>query len=89
MAAAALLVWSWRRAAFWIVPRPRPRRRHPVRVAVQPFETLSDSEDARSLARRIPNEVVNELGDSQIETVLAANRPARTARSASRRRGWS
>ena len=37
---------------------------------MQPFDTLSNSEDARSLARRIPNEVVNELGDSQIEIVL-------------------
>ncbi|WP_246444262.1 hypothetical protein [Sphingomonas sediminicola] len=59
--------------AFWIV-RGRVSDDHlPDRVAVQLFDTLSNSEDARSLARRIPNEVVNELGDSQIETVLAGN----------------
>ena len=44
---------------------------HPLRVAVQPFEALSNSRDVRSLARRIPNEIVDALGDSQIETVLA------------------
>ena len=43
----------------------------PSRVAVLPFETLSNSEDLRLLARRIPNEIVNEFGDGQIETVLA------------------
>ena len=52
---------------------------HPIRVAVQPFDTLSNSEDARSLARRIPNEVVNELGDSQIVTVLAGEQTAKEA----------
>ena len=41
-----------------------------ISVAVQPFDTLSNSEEERSLARRIPNEIVNEFGDSQIETVL-------------------
>ena len=41
-------------------------------VAVQAFDTLSNSEEARALARRIPNEIVNEFGDSQIETVLAS-----------------
>ena len=57
-------------AAFWMFHDRAPDH-HPLRVAVQPFEALTNSEDARSLARRIPNEVVNELGDSQIETVLA------------------
>jgi tetratricopeptide (TPR) repeat protein len=38
---------------------------------VQSFEVLSDSLEAKSLARRIPNEVVDALGDSQIQTVLA------------------
>ena len=56
--------------AFWIV-RGRISDDHlPSRVAVQLFDTLSNSEVAHSMARRIPNEVVNELGDSQIETVL-------------------
>ena len=38
---------------------------------VQPFDTLSNSEEARALARRLSNEIVNELGDSQIEIVMA------------------
>ena len=49
--------WSWRvrRSGCSTVAPPN---HHPLRVAVQPFETLSNSADARSLARRIPNEVV-------------------------------
>ena len=59
--------------AFWIV-RGRVSDDHlPSRVAVQLFDTLSNSEVAHSMARRIPNEVVNELGDSQIETVLVGD----------------
>lgn len=65
---AALLALIMAGVAFWTfsgVPAHPP-----LSVAVQPFEALSGSEDARSLARRIPNEVVDVLGDSQIETVL-------------------
>lgn len=64
-------------AAFWINRRVPDHR--PVRVVVQPFETLSNSDDARALARRIPNEVVNELGDSQIDIVLAGKGPGSSA----------
>jgi DNA-binding winged helix-turn-helix (wHTH) protein/TolB-like protein len=56
-------------AAFWVIRGHAPSP-HALRVAVQPFETLTDSAEARSLARRIPNEVVDVLGNSQIETVL-------------------
>ena len=56
-------------AAFWLL-HGRASDQHPLRVAVEPFETLSNSAEARSLARRIPNEVVDALGDSQIESVL-------------------
>jgi DNA-binding winged helix-turn-helix (wHTH) protein/TolB-like protein len=79
--AAALLVLAVVGAAFWVFQGRHPDHR-PLRVAVQPFEALSNSEDARSLARRIPNEIVDVLGDSQIETVLvgeqveAATKPA-------------
>ncbi|MFL6733290.1 MAG: winged helix-turn-helix domain-containing protein [Sphingomicrobium sp.] len=66
-ALAALILVS---AIIWIGRGGAPDVRAPIRVTVQPFDTLSNSEDARALARRIPNEVVNELGDSQIETVL-------------------
>jgi len=72
LAAAAtvlVLVLVMAGAAFWTFQARAPD--HPsVRVAVQPFEALSNSAEAGSLARRIPNEVVNELGDSQIESVL-------------------
>ena len=56
---------------LWIA-RSAPGDVHsPIRVSVQPFEALSDSADSRLLARRIPNEIVNQLGDSQVEAVLA------------------
>ena len=69
LVAAALVVMVMGAAAFWIFNGRAPGQ-HPLRAAVQPFEVLGDTEDARSLARRIPNEVVDALGDSQIETVL-------------------
>lgn len=66
-ALAALLVVG---AIIWNGRGSAPDESRPVAVTVQPFDTLGNSEDARSLARRIPNEIVNELGDSQIETFL-------------------
>jgi DNA-binding winged helix-turn-helix (wHTH) protein/TolB-like protein len=63
-------------ASAWI-RHGAPERAEPIRVTVQPFDTLSKSEDARALARRIPNEVVNELGDSQIEIALEDQTNAR------------
>jgi DNA-binding winged helix-turn-helix (wHTH) protein/TolB-like protein len=68
VAAAVLVLVA--AAAFWRFHSAVPDR-HPLSVAVQPFEALTDSADARSLARRIPNEVVDAVGDSQIEAVLA------------------
>jgi DNA-binding winged helix-turn-helix (wHTH) protein/TolB-like protein len=65
------LVWSTRSSA----PQGSSP---PVRVTVQPFDTLSNSEDARSLARRLPNEIVNELGDSQIDVVLGGGQSIRS-----------
>jgi DNA-binding winged helix-turn-helix (wHTH) protein/TolB-like protein len=71
VAAAVVAILIILAGTYWIVRGGVPDDHLPSRVAVQLFDTLSNSEDARSLARRIPNEVVNELGDSQIETVLA------------------
>jgi DNA-binding winged helix-turn-helix (wHTH) protein/TolB-like protein len=71
VAAAALAILAAVAATFWIVGGRFSDDHLANRVAVQPFDTLSNSEDARALVRRIPNEIVNELGDSQIETVLA------------------
>ena len=62
----AVIIWTGRGSA--------PDGRQPVRVTVQAFDTLSNSQGARSLAQRVSNEVVNELGDSQISTVLAGER---------------
>lgn len=70
VAAAALLALVLLVAALWMFQGRAPDHRT-LRIAVQPFETLSDSAEARALARRIPNEVVDALGDSQIEAVLA------------------
>lgn len=44
---------------------------HVQRVTVQPFEALGTSGEAKALARRIPNEVVDQLGDSQVDSILA------------------
>lgn len=68
--AAALVLFVALGAALWRFQDRAPEHQ-PLRVAVQPFEALTDSGEARSLARRIPNEIVDALGDSQIETVLA------------------
>ena len=77
VAAAALAILVLAAATFWMVRGRAADDHHPIRVAVQPFETLSNSGDVRSLARRIPNEVVNALGDSQIEAVLAGEQAAK------------
>jgi DNA-binding winged helix-turn-helix (wHTH) protein/TolB-like protein len=69
--AAVLAVLLLAVAALWMVRGPVAEDHQADRVVVQPFETLTNSDDARALARRIPNEVVNELGDSQIDIVLA------------------
>ena len=74
IAAAALLILVLAGAAYWISHGRASNDHHPIRVAVQPFDSLSNSEDARAMARRIPNEVVNELGDSQIVIELAGER---------------
>jgi DNA-binding winged helix-turn-helix (wHTH) protein/TolB-like protein/tetratricopeptide (TPR) repeat protein len=69
LAATALAILAALGGAIWIYGGSEGH--HPLRVAVQPFEALSNSRDIRSLARRIPNEIVDALGDSQIETALA------------------
>jgi len=86
-AVIALLALILAGATFWKFQNRDPDN-VPLRVAVQPFETFSKSEQARSLARRIPSEVVDALGDSQIETVLIGEQaPNEAAGSASLRPG--
>jgi DNA-binding winged helix-turn-helix (wHTH) protein/TolB-like protein len=82
MAAASVLVLVIAGAAFWTF-RDRAPDHQALRVAVQPFEALNNSDDAGSLARRIPNEVVDVLGDNQIETVLIGEQARAAARPAS------
>ncbi len=79
LAAAALAILAVLGATIWMIRGRVSNDHHPVHVTVQPFDTLSNSEDARALARRIPNEVVNEFGDSQIVTVLAGEETAKEA----------
>ena len=66
-------------AIIWIGRGSAPEAHSSIRVTVQPFDALSNSEEARSLARRIPNEVVNELGDGQIDTVLGSDEVGKEA----------
>jgi DNA-binding winged helix-turn-helix (wHTH) protein/TolB-like protein len=82
VAAAILAILVVGAATFWLVSGRASDDHHPIRVAVQPFDTLTNSDDARALARRIPNEVVNQFGDSQIVTVLARDQTAKDARPA-------
>lgn len=79
---AALFVLVMVGAALWMFHGRLPDHR-PLRVAVQPLETLSDSREASSLARRIPHEVVDALGDSQIEAVLAGEQAEKASTSSS------
>ena len=74
--AAALAILVLAAATFSIVRGRVSDDRHPVRVVVQPFDTLTNADDVRALARRISNEVVNEFGDSQIVAVLAGEQSA-------------
>jgi len=67
-------------AAIWI-GRTNLGEPPPVRVTVAPFEALTSSENARALARSIPNQIVNQLGDSQVEAVLAGDKDGAGARS--------
>jgi DNA-binding winged helix-turn-helix (wHTH) protein/TolB-like protein/tetratricopeptide (TPR) repeat protein len=78
MTAAALLAVILAGIAFWIFEGRGPDHQ-PLRIAVRPFETLTDSADVRSLARRIPNEVADALGDSQFETVLTDEQAGKEA----------
>jgi DNA-binding winged helix-turn-helix (wHTH) protein/TolB-like protein len=75
-AAAALGILVLAAATLWIVRARLSGGYHPVRVAVQPFNALIDSGEARALAQRIPNEIVNEFGDTQIVTALAGKQTA-------------
>jgi len=82
LVAAALALLFAGATAFWTLRNRGPDAHSAIRVAVQPFEALSASEGARALARRIPNEIVDVLGDSQIETVLVGEQGKGATKSA-------
>jgi DNA-binding winged helix-turn-helix (wHTH) protein/TolB-like protein len=74
---AALAILTLVGSIIWIGRGNTPA--HSIRVTVQPFEALSNSGDIRLLARRIPNEVVDALGDSQIEAALGGQQAGKAA----------
>jgi DNA-binding winged helix-turn-helix (wHTH) protein/TolB-like protein len=74
---AALAILALVGSIIWIGRGNTPA--HSIRVTVQPFEALSNSGDIRLLARRIPNEVVDALGDSQIEAALGGQQAGKAA----------
>jgi DNA-binding winged helix-turn-helix (wHTH) protein/TolB-like protein len=71
-AATAIAILILAAATIWIVRERVSGDHHSMRVAVQPFNALTNSVDARALAQRIPNEIVNQFGDTQIVTALAS-----------------
>lgn len=76
LAAVALAILALVTATVWTFRGRLSDDHRTVRIAVQPFDALTNSDDARALARRIPDEIVNEFGDSQIATVLTAEQAA-------------
>ena len=70
-AVAALLIIVLAGSIIWNGHRMVTATNQPVRVTVRPFETLSNSGQLSSLATRIPNEVVDALGDSQVAAALS------------------
>ena len=78
VAAAALAALALAGAIFWI-DYGTPPASHPISVTVLPFQPLNASQPVHSLAQRIPNEIVDALGDSQIPAVLAAEQASGTS----------
>jgi DNA-binding winged helix-turn-helix (wHTH) protein/TolB-like protein/tetratricopeptide (TPR) repeat protein len=74
--AAAFAILAIIGAAIWMSRSGNSEDRS-NRVMVMPFEALSGSENARSLVRSIPNEIVNQLGDSQVEAVSGGEKEGR------------
>ena len=81
LAAASLAMLILVASAIWI-RRNDSGEGQSSRVTVMPFEALTGSDNARSLVRSIPNEIVNQLGDSQVEAVLSGEKAGRQAGSA-------
>ena len=70
-AAVAIMAAAAAAAMFWIVPRPAsvPAQPEAARVAVLPFDTLSDGPQARHFADALTDEIVTELNSNRIQVV--------------------
>ena len=71
IAAAAITVAAIAAALLWIVPKPgsAPVQPTAARVAVLPFDTLSDGPQARHFADALTDEIVTELNSNRIQVV--------------------
>jgi tetratricopeptide (TPR) repeat protein len=67
---AALIILILMGATIAIIRGRDTGEHRPLHVAVQPFDALNNSDGVLELTKRIPNEIVDALGDSQIEAVL-------------------
>jgi len=71
IAAAAIVMAAAVAVLLWIYPRPAPVPAQPVaaRVAVLPFDTLSDGPQARHFADALTDEIVTGLNSNRIQVV--------------------
>jgi len=71
IAAAAIVVAAAAGTAFWLYPRPALPPAQPVaaRVAVLPFDTLSDGPQARHFADSLTDEIATRLNSNLIQVV--------------------
>ncbi len=71
IAAAAIVVAAVAAALFWLYPRPAsvPAQPAAARVAVLPFDTLSDGPQARHFADALTDEIVTRLNSNRIQVV--------------------
>ncbi|HEX4272120.1 MAG TPA: TIR domain-containing protein [Rhizomicrobium sp.] len=69
IAAAAIVVATVAAALFWLRPAPLPAQLAAARVAVLPFDTLSDGPGARHFADALTDEIATRLNSNRIQVV--------------------
>ncbi len=71
IAAAVMVTAAAAGALFWAAPKPAsvPVQPTAARVAVLPFDTLSDGPEARHFADALTDEIVTELNSNRIQVV--------------------
>ena len=69
IAAAAIVVATVAAALFWLRPASPPAQPAVARVAVLPFDTLSDGPQARHFADALTDEIVTRLNSNHIQVV--------------------